>query len=291
MPIKIPPPPNGQDLSTPSWRDWFFKLAKAINDISAVTEKSATGVTPVVMGDVLSAGEDGGEGMIPGPRGIPGPDGRQGPVMPLPEDPEEPLMIPGPPGLTGSMGNPGSPGADGGDGEDGLTIPGPQGIEGPSGKSIPGADGADGESFWYAPGLPPPINSTGVELRQEVTGLIKGGILSATPGGTTFNITAGIGQVIDNYTNSEIPQLTPVSWTAFTNVTDVNLTNDFTYVYINSAGSITQATTVPVDSDLRTAILIGIVVHSGGVVSASAVQCVVAYQGILLRTCSRHSVL
>ncbi len=143
MPIKIPPPPNGQDLSTPSWRDWFFKLAKAINDISAVTEKSATGVTPVVMGDVLSAGEDGGEGMIPGPRGIPGPDGRQGPVMPLPEDPEEPLMIPGPPGLTGSMGNPGSPGADGGDGEDGLTIPGPQGIEGPSGKSIPGADGAD----------------------------------------------------------------------------------------------------------------------------------------------------
>lgn len=164
--------------------------------------------------------------------------------------------------------------------DEAFIIPGPQGKQGPQGERGPmgfALDGEDGDSYWAAPGLPPPINSTGVELRQEVTGSIRGGILSATVGGTTFSITAGIGQVVDNYTNPESPTLTPVNWSAFTNIADTALASEFAYVYINSAGSVVLVSAVPTDTDLRSSILIGLLVHSGGVISASATQCVTAY--------------
>lgn len=163
--------------------------------------------------------------------------------------------------------------------DEAFIIPGPRGIPGPQGERGPVfmMDEVDSESNWFAPGLPPPINSTGIELRQEVTGLIRGGILSATPGGTTFNITAGIGQVIDNYTNPELQFLTPVTWTAFTNVADTNLADEFNYIYINSAGAVVQSTSVPTNQDLRTALLLGVVVHSMGVISAVGIQLVTAY--------------
>lgn len=123
----------------------------------------------------------------------------------------------------------------------------------------------------------PVVAPSGAGLRQEVTGIVAGGRLTATVGGTTFSVSAGNGQVVDNFTRTESPTSINMVWGNFTGVADTQLTSPFSYVFIDSSGSLVQQTTVPVDSDLRDMLLLGVLVHSGGVISAVGPQCVLAY--------------
>lgn len=84
MPLKIPPPPNSDDLSSPAWRDWFFRLAQLVSNISSVVDSNVvTGPAPIFLGDG-SEGEGsgfGGEFGIPGAVGAQGERGLPGPPL------------------------------------------------------------------------------------------------------------------------------------------------------------------------------------------------------------------
>lgn len=115
-------------------------------------------------------------------------------------------------------------------------------------------------------------------LRHDVTGVLTGGVLSVSVGGTTFSITDGTGQVIDNYTTPLTPTITPVSWSGKTNVTDTLLSEPANYILIDSAGAVVQQATAPTDDELRDKILIGVIAHANNLIIAFAPLVVSAYQ-------------
>jgi len=83
------------------------------------------------------------------------------------------------------------------------------------------------------------------------TGILHGGVLSGTLGGTTFDVSAGIGQIVGITTGVAGVTMTrtEVTWDAFTNVTpDFLATNDFTRLYIDSSGNLQQQS-APFDHD------------------------------------------
>lgn len=97
------------------------------------------------------------------------------------------------------------------------------------------------------------------------TGLVSGGVLSIGTPTSTFNLAAGSGEVVD-LTNVAAPVVTPVVWTAFTNVTVTNLaTSPVTYISVNSAGAIVQRTTYPTPVQRRNEIFIGRLNHANNV--------------------------
>lgn len=98
---------------------------------------------------------------IPGPpglQGVPGVAGSGQTVVIYPEDPEEPLFIPGQQGLQGLQGPAGAAGTGGGqtvviypeDPEESLFIPGPPGVQGPAGPAGTGGSGGSGGNAWMA---------------------------------------------------------------------------------------------------------------------------------------------
>lgn len=114
--------------------------------------------TPGADGD---SGEDGFPIVGPqGPQGIPGIgiQGAPGITILLEADqPDDPLMVPGPAGVAGANGTIGRDGnsiigMDGMDGEDGFHIPGPQGIQGIQG--IQGFQGLPGVALFLEPDQP-----------------------------------------------------------------------------------------------------------------------------------------
>jgi hypothetical protein len=98
----------------------------------------------------------------------------------------------------------------------------------------------------------------------ENTGILYGGVLSATVGGTTFSVSEGIGQIV-GYTGNEngvFPTLTEVSWGAFNGVTlNYLATADFTRLYIDSSGDLIQQTAPFDHTDPLNKIIIGTVSH------------------------------
>lgn len=106
--------------------------------------------------------------------------------------------------------------------------------------------------------------TSGAPLNQS-SGVLTGGVLSIGTGGagvaTTFSITAGTGQIVDNTVNPTT--VTAVSWTAQINVAVTNiLTNLVTFVAIDSGGNVIQSTTDFTPVQMREYIVIGVVVHS-----------------------------
>ena len=95
------------------------------------------------------------------------------------------------------------------------------------------------------------------------TGLLSGGVLSINTDTSLYNISAGMGYIIDNHTDPLHPLVIDVSWNAFTGIKPVNLlTQLVTYVSINSSGTITESVS-PLDSTgRRNYIYLGTVVHS-----------------------------
>ena len=106
--------------------------------------------------------------------------------------------------------------------------------------------------------------SESLRTRQVLsTGILTGGILSINADNTKFDLSAGSGLVVDNFTDTENPVVTYVSWNAFTAQTVTNIaTNPLSNIKINSSGAIVQQTTSFSVDDARDFILIGRLVHN-----------------------------
>jgi hypothetical protein len=93
------------------------------------------------------------------------------------DEPEEPLMIPGPPGTTGAAGAagpPGPPGFDADEPEEPLMIPGPKGDTGPPGGGGGGATGTAVVDFGAFPGK----SDTSVAVTGQAS-IVSGSVVDA----------------------------------------------------------------------------------------------------------------
>lgn len=94
------------------------------------------------------------------------------------------------------------------------------------------------------------------------TGILTGGKLSINADPTKFNLSAGSGLIVDNWTDPANPTLTRVSWPAYTGVTDNYLaTADQTAILVNSSGAIVQAAVPFSSNDYHDYIVIGYTIH------------------------------
>jgi hypothetical protein len=99
---------------------------------------------------------------------------------------------------------------------------------------------------------------------NDTTGILFGGALSATIGGTTFSVTAGIGQIVTQTAtiSGVVTTVTNVTWSAVVGAAITNIaTSQFTYVLVNSSGTVIQQTTPFTDAQYKTHIIIGILCH------------------------------
>ena len=99
---------------------------------------------------------------------------------------------------------------------------------------------------------------------NDTTGILFGGVLSATIGGTTFSVTAGIGQIVTQTASISgvATTVSNVTWSAISGAAITNIaTHQFTYVLVNSAGVVIQQTTPFTDAQYKTHIIIGILCH------------------------------
>lgn len=95
------------------------------------------------------------------------------------------------------------------------------------------------------------------------TSLTSGGEVSATPGETTFDITAGSGIIVDD-TDPENVVINDVSWAESTDVAVTNVVAaNVTYVGVNTAGAIVQQTTFPTPQERRSVIFLATITHAG----------------------------
>lgn len=227
MAFTIPPPPNGSDVTSPEWRDWFYKISRAFTTADSVSwgavELPIVGEHDVLIGPLTGSDK---------------PTFRQLELSDLP-----PLPL-----------GAGMSGRDSVEGEDGAAWMGPPG------------------------NTPPPPNTTGLEIRQEITGVISGGLLTATVGTGVFSISDGTGQIVDNYSVPLQPSIKGITWSGLTNVVDSFLASPVVYIAIDSTGAVTQSTTFPDQDALRAQIGIGFLVHSGGAIQTIVPAPVLAYQ-------------
>jgi hypothetical protein len=98
------------------------------------------------------------------------------------------------------------------------------------------------------------------------TGILTGGVISGSVGGTTFNVSSGSGIIVTlNATTASrdpFPTIKYVTWPQFTNITPTYLnTYDTTWLLINSDGNLIQQSVAPTNGEYDTTIQIGSVVH------------------------------
>jgi hypothetical protein len=107
------------------------------------------------------------------------------------------------------------------------------------------------------------------------TGLLSGGVLSTTPGTTTFNLSSGSGVIVtlnaSTGSTDPYPTVQYLRWDNFTGQAVTNITTSkITYVSINSSGTINQSTTPigyidPTQWDNQ--IELGVILHLSGSVT------------------------
>jgi len=95
------------------------------------------------------------------------------------------------------------------------------------------------------------------------TGLLTGGILSINGGDNTkFDISAGTGYIVNNYTDPLNPIRTLVSWSAKTALTPTYLTSDaISYIYLDSSGNVLQSTSRYTEDQYEDYIALGALGH------------------------------
>ncbi len=97
------------------------------------------------------------------------------------------------------------------------------------------------------------------------TGVITGFSLSINADTSKFDLSSGVGVVVNNYTDPSNPVRTVVTYAGGTAIVDPYLgTDDTTYVSINSAGSLLFDTSMPTEDNRRDNILIGWLDHPVG---------------------------
>ncbi len=114
------------------------------------------------------------------------------------------------------------------------------------------------------------------------TGLLNGGLITATVGGTTFNISSGSGIIVSlnaSLNDNPYPTIKFVNWGNFTNQTITYRTSSVqTFLGIDSNGQIIQQTDPWFDGQYNTSISLGTVLHQNqSTVNASITYPNVAY--------------
>jgi hypothetical protein len=106
----------------------------------------------------------------------------------------------------------------------------------------------------------------------DSTGLIQGGELSIGSGSTKFNIAAGFGIIVDNYTDSENPTKTLIQWVDKIDEIDTLISLcDTSYVAINNLGTIILSQDPFDNIQRRSLISLGWIDHTGGVPGVNAI--------------------
>ena len=98
------------------------------------------------------------------------------------------------------------------------------------------------------------------------TGILTGGVISGSVGGTTFNVSSGSGIIVTlNATTASrdpYPTIKYIEWPQFTNITPTYLnTYDTTWLLIDSNGNLVQQSVAPTNGQYDTDIQIGSVIH------------------------------
>lgn len=99
------------------------------------------------------------------------------------------------------------------------------------------------------------------------TGLTLGGSLSINSGDSTkFDISDGNGVIIDNWTDPANPEYTEINWSGLIAQTVSNLaTQPVTYIALDSTSSVVEQSSPFTNSQKRTMIDLGVVVHSNNI--------------------------
>ena len=108
------------------------------------------------------------------------------------------------------------------------------------------------------------LNTSGGQAgRSTTTGLLSGGVMTINAGDNTlFDISAGTGLVVDDYTDSTNPDVTEVSWDAQVGVATSGIGSaPLTRIAIDASGVIVQKTTVFTPNDYKESIVIGSLLH------------------------------
>jgi hypothetical protein len=124
------------------------------------------------------------------------------------------------------------------------------------------------------------------------TGLLSGGVLSSTPGSTTFNLSSGSGIIVTlNATTASADPYPTIQYLSWGNFVSQSITNrnsaKITYISVNSAGTINQSVnpvgyTDPTQWDNQ--IEIGVVLHLSGSVSTGVYNAPQVAYGVAQRT-------
>lgn len=108
------------------------------------------------------------------------------------------------------------------------------------------------------------ISAQNLLLHSLSSGLIDGAVMSVNGSNPArFDITAGRGVIVDNWTDVDAPTITNVTINAATSIVITNIaTADSTYILISNAGAIVQQTAVPTEAQRRTHIFLGRIAHT-----------------------------
>jgi len=102
------------------------------------------------------------------------------------------------------------------------------------------------------------------------TGIVDGGVLSINGDNTKFDVAAGEGWVIDNYTDPTNPFAKYVKWDALTaQAVTYMAVADFTFISVDSSGTLIQRFTPFTQSNKRQEIYLGVLVHSNNITITS----------------------
>jgi hypothetical protein len=97
------------------------------------------------------------------------------------------------------------------------------------------------------------------------TGLLNGGILTATPGGTTFNVASGSGIIVSlnaSLTDNPYPTVKYINWSNFTGQTLTYINSEVqTFIGIDANAQITQQVEAFNDGQYDTIITLGTIIH------------------------------
>lgn len=94
------------------------------------------------------------------------------------------------------------------------------------------------------------------------TGLITGGILSVGTPPNKFSVSDGNGVIVDCTTDPAVPTITKVAWTGETDIVVSGIAAQLiTFILIDNTGSVLQQATAPTQTQRRTHIPLGVVVH------------------------------
>lgn len=103
-----------------------------------------------------------------------------------------------------------------------------------------------------------------LQHNRMTSGIYTGGLLYIDLGDDTkFNITAGSGVIVDNYTSVDRPIITGVQWDNISLVTPTYIADNFTsYVAIDKGGNVVQFEGALDPSNRRDYIIIGLLIHT-----------------------------